>query len=238
MMTETTGFAASLDERAILAHKSAQEMENLLEDFKPFLNSRVSRCCARADSFRHEELLSVAMSAFFEAVRGYDGNRGHFFSFMDLVVRRRLIDAIREEYKNIGKTVQFESDKDERDDSVINEMSENSYRSRNQQEQLAEEIEQYVAELDVWGITLDSLSEQSPKHGRLLAEYRKLVNEIAKNDEIVQTIQVKRYFPVKLISTSFGLPPKNLERARTFILASLIIKLGDYNYLSEYIKER
>jgi hypothetical protein len=83
---------------------------------------------------------------------------------------------------------------------------------------------------------MDALVKQSPKHKRVVEEYKYLVEQISKNPDIVQTIKLKHYFPIKKISQISKLPQKKLEYARTFIIASLIIKLGDYDYLSEYVK--
>ena len=62
-----------------------------------------------------------------------------------------------------------------------------------------------------------------------------VVSKICQAPEIIQMIQLKRYFPVKVVAELTGVPQKTLDRARIFILASVIIKLGDYNYLSEYV---
>jgi hypothetical protein len=85
---------------------------------------------------------------------------------------------------------------------------------------------------------MEVLSKQSPKHKSLLQSYREAVAKIAEIPDILQTIHFKRYFPVKAISKITGLPLKNVERARTFILASLIIKIGDFDYLSGYVIDR
>ena len=82
---------------------------------------------------------------------------------------------------------------------------------------------------------MPALVQQSPKHQKLKDMYKSLVNLILEHPDIVQTIQMKRYFPIKTIANISGLPQKKIERARTFILASLIIKMGDYDYLSEYV---
>ena len=239
-MEENVVQAASLDSRVVAAKQSESETEKLIEEFRPFLNARVTRYSSNADWDRREDLMSLAMMAFYEAIQKYDVDKGHFFPFVNRVVRARLIDGLRQLYKNEEQSVPLEEDDDEQfssNSSAINEISMRFYDIQRRQESLAEEIEQFKLELASWGITLDELTRQSPKHRKLLETYKKTVSQVSQNIDIIQTIQMKRYFPVKAVAELTGLPRKNVERARTFILASLIIKLGDFDYLSDYVKD-
>jgi RNA polymerase sigma factor len=240
-MSETIVNVADLDNRAVTAKESKGDMEKFIEDYIPFLRARVARYSAQPDSDINEKLLSVAMLAFYESVRSYDPTKGHFFPFADMVVKRRIFDSLRSEYRDEEKTVPFDEEIDEPanvQSSADIEISLRYYDEQRRRESLAEEIEHFKEELMTWGITMKKLSENSPKHKKLLESYRRAVAVIADEADIAQTIQLKRYFPVKKISEATGLPQKNIERARTFILASLIIKFGEYENLSDYIIHR
>ena len=239
-MEEEIVQAASLDERASAAKRSESEAEQMIAEFKPFLNSSVARYSSNADSDQREELFSVAMMAFYEAIKKYDPEKGHFFPFAKRVVQARIIDSVRRSYRAGEQPISLEAEEDGRpaaESSAVNEISMRFYDLQRRQEALAEEIEQFKAELSAWGITMDSLSRQSPKHRKVLETYRSAVSALLKSPDILQTIQIKRYFPVKAAAELTGLPLKNVERARTFILASIIIKMGDFDYLSEYVSD-
>ena len=230
---------ASLDERANKAKQSEIEAKELIEEFMPFLRSRVARYSARFDNFQQEDLLSTAMMAFYEAVTSYDDDKGHFFPFASRVVTARIIDQVRKISRHEGKTVPLDLDEDEpqlSQSSAINVISMRNYSEELRRERLAEEIEQFKAEAALWGITMDSLVRGSPKHRELRHTYKDILLTVAKNPDIMQTIHLKRYFPIKEISRITGLPHKKLERARTYIIASLVIKTGDYELLTEYIE--
>ena len=240
-MSEIIANAVDLDSRVAAAKESNDEMERLIEDFKPFLRARVIRYCARPDEDRREKLLSTAMMAFYEAIKSYDAAKGHFFPFADKVVKRRLIDALRGVYRDEIETVSLDEENEDQQKAhspAVIELSLRVYDEQRRREALADEIEQFKAELTTWGITMKDLSKNSPKHQRVRDSYQLAVSEIADNADIVQTIQLKRYYPVKKISEITGLPQKNIERARIFILASLIIKFGDYENLSDYVRDR
>ncbi|MCL2337154.1 MAG: sigma-70 family RNA polymerase sigma factor [Firmicutes bacterium] len=240
-MAETIEKAASLDERVVLAKQSKDESEQLIKEFEPFLRSRAARYAAQHGDLRREELFSTAMLAFYEAIQDYNVDKGHFFTFVNQVVSKRLIDHLRKLYRHDDKTISLEGDDDEQpsvQSAAIEDISARLYETENRQTQLVEEIEQFKSELSAWGITMEALSNQSPKHKALRDTYKMVVSKIINSPDIMQTIQLKRYFPVKAIANITGLPPKKLERARTFIIAALIIKMGDYDLLSDYVKDR
>ena len=229
----------NLDGRAILAKQSESEAKKLIEEFMPFLHSRVSRYSARYDEHQREDMLSTAMMAFYEAVQSYDEMKGHFFPFANRVVVARIIDQVRKLNKHEGKTVPLNIDEGEQyvaQSSAINVISMRNYEAERLRERLAEEIEQFKQEAALWGITMDALVRSSPKHRELRHTYKEILSKVIKSPEVMQTICLKRYFPIKAISQITGLPQKKLERARTYIIASLVIKTGDYELLSEYIE--
>jgi RNA polymerase sigma factor len=232
-------MAVSLDDRAVMAKQSEKEMESLIEDFKPFLRSRAARYSSRAGEDQYEELFSAAMIAFFEAVQKFDIAKGHFTMFADRIVCERIIDSIRHDGRREIQTVPLEDENDNEysaaESAAIREVSLNAYEAQRRQESIIDEIEQFKVELKAWGISMEELSKQSPKHQRLRVTYRTVVSKVCQIQEIVQTIQQKHYFPIKSIASLTGLPQKTIERARTFIIASLIIRLGDYDFLSEYV---
>ena len=235
-----TEDAANLNEIAKKAKSSEVLMEQMIKDFMPFLHSRVARFSQRFDEHRREELLNIAMMALYEAVQRYETDKGHFFSFADRVVCGRIIDQIRKIYRHEDKTAPLE-EIDEEQLSVISaaadEIAVNRYMEERRQERLTDEMEQFKSELLTWGITLETLGRQSPKHKNLRALLINAITRILNAPDILQTIQVKRYLPIKAISEVTGVPRKKLERSRSFILAGVIIKKGDYEMLSSYVDE-
>ena len=228
----------NLNDRAVAAKHSEEKLELLIEDFKPFLHSRAVKYSFKNDEHQRDELYGTAMLAFYEAVINYDVEKGHFFQFADRVVRQRIIDYLRKLYRNSGKTTSLDDEHHENlsaQSNAVEEMSTQLFDDEQRRGAIALEIEQLKSELETWGITLDDLAKRSPKHKKLRETCRMVVASILRSEDIIQTIQLKRYFPIKAVSRISGFPPKKLERARTFILASLIIKMGDYELLSDFV---
>jgi len=230
--------AADLDGRVIEAQKSRAEAEKLIIEFTPFLHRQVARYSSRNDEYQTDVAFSVAMSAFYEAITSFDAERGRFFPFADRVIRSRIIDHIREISRHKGKTVSLDDNDEEQQTArsvVISEISMRNFKEERRREMLADEIEQFKQEITEWGFTMEALVAASPKHKELRVLYYKIVDAVINNTDIMQTIMLKRYFPIKSIAGITGLPHKKLERARIFVVASLIIKTGDYNLLSDFL---
>lgn len=236
-MDYITSDVESLDERAVTAANNDQERELLIEEFQPYLHGQVHRLTG-SDPRNRDELFSYALMAFNEAIGSYQAGKGHFFAFADNVVHRRLIDGMRHIYRNKKDTVSL-NDYDEQGEEIQNrniiKASITQYQASQEQASIALEIEQFNNELENWDITMDMLVKQSPKHKALRKIYNQAVHMAAADPDIMQTIQVKRYFPVKKVSELTGIPQKKLERGRIYILASIIIQTGDFEYLSDYI---
>ena len=240
-MDEIIEQAASLDQRAVAAKASKHEAGLLIEEFKAFINARVNRYSVNADAMLRDEMSNTAMLAFYEAIQKYNETKGHFLPFASVVISKRLIDYNRKSNSPDIFTVSLDDDDEEYSagqSHAISELSLRVYESERKREDLAHEIEQFKEELSEWGLTFASLVDQSPKHSRLRDEYKAVIIEIMQSADILQTIQVKRYFPIKAIANITGLPQKKLERARNYILASLIIKMGDYDLLAEYVSDK
>jgi RNA polymerase sigma factor len=246
-MVDEIENVASLDNRAVIAKLSDDDTNRLIADFVPFLHACVTKYSIQNNVYHRQEMFSAALRAFAEAIHQYNIEKGHFFPFANRIVRERIIDCVRSIYRHDEKTVPLvESNTATEEDpqrlhtvlTTEEEISIRIYDAERNQELLVAEIEQLKSELATWGITLDSLHKQSPKHKRLRETCKYVVSTIAQMPDITQTIQIKRYFPISTISKITGIPQKTLERARIFILASLIIKLGDYEYLSAYVDNR
>ena len=225
----------SLDTRAEISAKDKNEAELLIEEFRPYLHGCVTKYSLYATTGLRDDLYSVAMLAFYEAIQHYDKSKGHFLAFANAVIRRRIIDNIRKVYRQHSHSPIDLDDENSSQSEAISTASILTYQVANQRELLVLEIEQFKAELTTWDITLDTLVKQSPKHKKSRDICSVIVDAISKDPEIMHIIQIKRYFPVKKIAALTQLPYKKIERFRNYILASLIILTGDYEYMAEYI---
>jgi len=76
--------AVDLDDRVVLAKESEAETENLILEYKPFLHSRVAKYSGRLADHAREDLFSVSMLAFHEAIQSYDKEKAIFFPWQNV----------------------------------------------------------------------------------------------------------------------------------------------------------
>ena len=228
-----------LDLRALTAKESEIEMESLLSDFKPYFAHTAIKYAIRASHEHKDELFNIAQLGFYQAVKGFDRAKGHFFPFAKLVVRNSIIDHIRKKYKKTESTVSLDDDCETEGkplSKLLGKVSLERYDSDMRQKKIVEELNQFRKELASWKISMESLVKESPKHDALKNSYKEIVQIIMNTPDILDTITKKHYLPIKEISKLSGLPQKKIERARTFILAAILIKIGDYDFLSDYVE--
>ncbi len=232
--------ATQLDKRAVAAAFSRGESDLLIADFQPFIYGCVNRYANPTASTRKEDMISVAMVAFYEAIRTYNPAKGHFLPQASRVIRARLVDFLRSEYRSKGMTLPLELERRAEEGGVdaLDIVSFKAYAAQEQQELLTIEIEQLKQEMKHYGITFDALLKESPKHAALRRQMRMALQSIAKDFDIVETILIKKYLPVKKIAQLTQLSEKKVKSARTYIMVAILILKNDYPYLSEYLHSK
>ena len=82
--------------RVTEAKNDSNAADALIADYMPFIRSETAKYLKRQPEPEDDEL-SIAMFAFYEAIRNYSPIKGAFFRFAALQIRSRLIDNYRKE---------------------------------------------------------------------------------------------------------------------------------------------
>jgi len=228
----------SLDERVEKIRDCEDEINKLIEEYKPFIASCTEKVTGKYVRYGEDDELSIALIAFVEAIKQYDRSKGSFLSFAQNVIRRRLIDYFRKENRNSNITYisEYITDEDdqETDLSIRQTMSEYSSSLINEYRKL--EIEQLKAELGEWGISFFDLARTSPKYKRTKKLYNEVLQFILSRPDLIEQLKKKKQLPISEIEKCLNIPQKKIERARKYIIAAIIIMTGDYQYIKEYIR--
>lgn len=217
--------------------KNDEELVNrFVEEYKPFIASCTEKITGRYVRYGEDDELSIALIAFVEAIKSYNSAKGNFLSFAQNVIKRRIIDYYRKEKRHssvISLNEYYNEDDEEKDLSIdksidkflIDEISE--FR-RLELEELKEELEQ----LD---ISFVDLAESSPKHNKTRRLCQQIIDFVVSQPELVKLIRQKKYLPIAEIGKTLKIPRKNIERVRKYIIAAVIIRTGDYQYIKDYV---
>jgi len=90
-------------DREVLAAKTDElALEKLIESHKQWMLSIASDTTHRYITDSDDEW-SIALMAFSEAVQSYEQDKGSFRGFASVVIKRRLLDYIRSQWRHQGE---------------------------------------------------------------------------------------------------------------------------------------
>ncbi|WP_204419735.1 RNA polymerase sigma factor SigI [Bacillus tianshenii] len=229
----------SLEDEVLEIQAGNFQLQNqLINKYKPFIAKAVSSVCKRYINETDDEF-SIGLIAFNEAIEKYSKDKGSsLLSFAELIIKRRVIDYIRKESKNLTVTMS-EQDVDQ-DDYASNKieatLSVEEFQKQIDQEQRKEEILFYQTVLKDFGLTFSDLLECSPKHADARQNAIEVAHTLVQNQELKKHLFEKKMLPMKHLEGLVDVSRKTIERNRKYIIAVSIILSGDYIYLKDYLK--
>ncbi|KPU27605.1 RNA polymerase sigma factor SigI [Caloranaerobacter sp. TR13] len=233
-------FRKSLEDRVEKAKKDAEELNNLIKEYKPFIASTIQKKTGKFLKYGYDDELTIGMMAFKEAIESYDRSKGKFLSFAKMVISLRIIDYYRKKEKD-KKVILFNEIESNEENSNINYSLDKSitvFRDREENEIRKIEIQEYKKELNDWGIDFYDLVKESPKQDKVRKLYKEIAKKIVEDTTVLQSLLSTRRLPIKEIQKIMPIHRKKLERGRKYIIAMVIVLIGDYQYIREYVDWR
>lgn len=224
----------------ILASQSGDHLarETMIKRYTPFIYKVVSRICGQFIGSSDDEA-SVGLIAFNEAIDNYNPDKGaSFFSFAEIVIKRRLIDFFRQE-KNVSIPLSSLVDEFEEELQTIEfQQSNQIYQKEEEARDRQEEILRYQLMLNKYGISFQDLVKVSPKHKDARIRAMDVAHIIANDDSLKEHLLIKKELPLKALLAKVDLSRKTLERQRKYIIALALILIFEFPMLKEYVKLR
>ena len=209
-----------LEDRVIQAKNNTNTLNDLLTEYKPYIQKVVYETCQRYVEWGHDEELSIGLLAFEEAVNRFQPEKGSFIALANRTIKSRVIDYLRKENRHIHKDIE----------DVQNEVS---YSFTNS---LAEEIEELQLYLTKFDIVFQDLPNVSPVKRNLGEELKQTAKITASNTEFMKQLIGKKQLPVKAIAESSQISHKKIERNRIYLITMSLIWYLDLPLLQGYIK--
>ncbi len=225
----------TINERICNIKGNEQEINKLVDEYKPFIASCTEKVVHRYVRYGEDDELSIALMAFVEAIDAYDIEKGSFLSFSASIIKRRIIDYYRKEKKHDNVvSINTYSDCENSEIDLTYEKSVCKYAQDEESKYRKMEIEEFKEELNKWGITFNDLVKESPRQKRTRKLSEMIVGYIISNPQVVRTILKKKYLPVSEIEKNLKIPRKKIERMRKYIISTVLVLTGDYDYLKGY----
>jgi RNA polymerase sigma factor len=215
--------------------EDVEELNKFIEEYRPFIIVAAEKALNRYVDCKNDEEWSIALLAFNEAIKSYEPHKGSFLSFAQMVIKMRLIDHFRKEVKH-KKVIYINKEINEEDEIDLSEkQAMEEYKERNISDLRRMEIIQLTKELQQWDVTFKDLVKASPKRKSTRKIYNTIINFLLTDKEALDYMLKRKYIPIAEIEKGTLIPRKKIERARKYIISVIVIKLGDYEYLKEYI---
>jgi RNA polymerase sigma factor len=230
----------TLEEKVALIQEGDQGLQDdLIKAYKPFIAKSVSSVCKRYISETDDEF-SIGLIAFNEAIQKFSSDKGNsLLSFADILIKRKVIDYIRQQNRN--QTVYFgfgseAADEENQRSKLEDELSIEDHWIKTDEERRREEIYQFQLLLKDYDLSFHDLVLQSPKHADARRNAMEVARVLSEDEDLKQQLQEKKRLPIKQLEERVKLSRKTIERNRKYIIAISLILMGDYIYLQDYIK--
>lgn len=218
------------------AQKDNQAADALIAEYMPFIRSETAKFLNRAPDESDDEL-SIAMFAFFEAIRGYSRLRGPFLKFAALQIRSRLIDYYRKEKKNRSQVSLDAAEDGQQELSETLPDEHNEYEEHEMRDATRQEIAELSAQMLDFGVTMNDIADNAPKQGRTLQSCQAAVCYARQHSDILEEFLRTKRVPLAKLADGAAVERKTLERHRRYLVAVLLICTNGYEILRGHIMQ-
>lgn len=226
-----------LEKRVLLVQKGEEKTRNqLIEEYRPFIQKTLSKQLGRYVEEQNDEAVSVGLIAFNDAIDRYEAKRGPFLPFAATVIRNRTIDHIRKSSQpNETLPVSSLVSENGTEEDVWGRRS--SQPNLEEQAVMADEMKKFVLRLSYFGITLDDLVAEAPKHRNTRTKAISIAHWLYNQPELRYKIMESGRMPLKDIERYTGLTKKVIDRSRKLIIAVMIVLDSDLETMKQYVND-
>ncbi|MDF2546646.1 MAG: polymerase sigma-I factor [Anaerosolibacter sp.] len=211
----------------------SQEREIFIEEYIPFIIKTISNTTNRYVESENSEEYSVGLEAFNEAIDKYEGSRGTFISFAELVIKSRVTDCLRRASRHMVSVPISQYD-DEQEQQIEAQLKTEDFTVAFE---LKDEMRAFEEQLKAFDITFSDLVNEAPKHVDTRVNSIQIAKFVATHQELKDELFRKKTLPGTKITKELNVTLKMLKRSRKFIIAAVLILDSDLELLKNYIYE-
>ena len=224
--------------RVQAARTDPEAADALIRQYMGFIRAETAKFIKRAPIDGQDEELSIAMLAFYEAILGYEQNRGAFLSYASRGIRNRMIDHYRKEKKH-AKVISLHAPLQDEDDDISKldrlEDPKNEIEASHRRAAAREEIEEFEQKLGEFGITFSEIADNCPRQERTLASCQRVLAAAKLHPEIFDILLESKKLPISSLAEKSGTDKKTLERHRKYLIAVLLAFTNGYEIIRGHL---
>ena len=231
------GTEHSIVGQVYAAKTDPEAADALIGQYMGFIRSETVKFVHAAPEDGHEDELSIAMLAFYEAVLGYEKSRGAFLPFAARAIRNRLIDHYRTE-KRHGNVISLHAPAGDEEDRTLmdtlpdarDEIGDYEARSASQLE-----IREFAETLSRVGLTFSDVADNCPRQERTLAACRRVLDFARSRPDLLDRVGDTGKLPMAELAAGSGVEKKTLERHRKYLVAILLAFTNGYEIIRGHL---
>lgn len=224
--------------RVQAARTDPEAADALIRQYMGFIRAETAKFIKRAPIDGQDEELSIAMLAFYEAILGYEQNRGAFLPYASRGIRNRMIDHYRKEKKH-AKVISLHAPLQDEDDDISKldrlEDPKNEIEASHRRAAAREEIEEFEQKLGEFGITFSEVADNCPRQERTLASCQRVLAAAKLHPEIFDILLESKKLPISSLAEKSGTDKKTLERHRKYLIAVLLAFTNGYEIIRGHL---
>ncbi len=220
-----------------LAKTDSQKADDLIRAYIPFICSEATKFLSRPCDQQDDEY-SIAMMAFYEAIMGYESQKGLFLKYASMLIRSRLIDYSRKEAKHSGNISLYQENGNGDDRTLADTLADDRdiIDETVTREATRQEIAELSAVMSEFSINFSDVADNCPKQERSLARCSEAIRYAAENKDLLEEMLRTKKLPMNRLVEGSKVERKTLERHRKYILAMLIIQTNGYEIIRGHLK--
>ena len=220
--------------RVLIAQHNIDEADSLIRDYFPFIKSEAAKTIGRIPVEGKDDELSIALMGFHEAIEAYNQEKGTFLKFAALVIKRRIIDFLRQDIQDIPyvsweETVKTDESCDMKHLSGKDSVSDTAA--------LKWEIVQLTKELNNLGISISEVESDCPKYEKAIVNCRRIIKYLTGQPDKIETILETGKLPITEIVHGTSVKKKTIQKYRKYLIALTVIYHKRYDCLIEHLDE-
>ena len=233
-MTVSTSDLAG---QVLAAQADSQAADAFIAQYMPFIRSETIKFTHVPPEQGHEDELSIAMFAFYQAMLSYQRIKGPFLSYAARIIRHRLIDEYRKQQRHSGVISLYQPQSQEEEAPLLEQIPDHQADMGSHQQRMAsqEEIAEFSAQLDTFGITFSQVADNCPKQERTLRACGQALAYARSAPQLLDQMVATRRLPLAELAKGAGVERKTLERHRKYLVAILLAFTNGYEIIRGHL---
>lgn len=226
-----------MEQWVLEAQRSTYAADALIERYLPFIKAETAKFLKRTPE-DHDDELSIAMLAFYEAAMGYKTGRGAFVRLAAAAIRNRLIDHHRQERRHKG-LISYHAPLQDREEPILDLVADEKDHADELvlREAARAEITEYAQQLLDFDLSLTDIADNCPKQSRTLRVCMEAVQYVKQQPELLQQLLRSKKLPLNQICQQTGADRKTLERHRKYLVAALLAYTNGFEIIRSHIHQ-